>query len=310
MKRIIICFFLIVWFECIHAVTLVYNLKVRRVFNMPEVLERMKNKSVFSAVPIFAARDSHIVNERTNVDTCENRKAGGSLFNIRYIPSKHWWGEITTGVIVDSATFNGTDTFHASRTGVDDIVFAGGYRHFIGKKWQFVGYGLMGLPTKRDLNLQDRFGPLVGTRLYNVGFGLEGSYSFINKPERSLAAVVQQRFIHGFTREWSPVLPQGSKLQPGNVTDLLFTLQYRERRTIVEGGYNATFYTNQATIYPTETRDVGSFIRHSVFASVSHIIRDGLWNKPLVLGLGCNINKTKQFDAKSMTAWLYGAIVF
>ncbi len=207
---------------------MVYNLKVRRVFNIAPLLERMKSRWPVTAVPIFFTRSRHIVEERTDLDTCEKRRAGGSLFNVRYVASKHWWAEATTGIAKDHGKFSGTDTFHASRVGLDDIVVSGGYRHFICKKGQAVVYGLAGFPTRRKVELSDRHGPLVGSRVYNVGFGLEGSYSFISELKRSCAAIVQSRFIHGFNRSWFPILPKDAKIQPGNFTDLLFTLQFRE----------------------------------------------------------------------------------
>ena len=293
-----------------YAVTLVYNLKVRRIFAIAPVLKRMKSRVLLSAVPIFFARSSHLIDARTNLDACEKRRAGGSLFNLRYVPSKHWWLEATTGIETDHATFTGTDEFHASRVGVDDIVLAGGYRHFIGKKGQAVAYGLVGFPTRRKLQLCDRYGPLVGTRLFAIGFGLEGSYSFLSELRRSFAAIIQSRFIHGFNRDWFPVLPAGSKIQPGNFTDLLVTLQFREKRTIVETGYNFTIFSNQAVILPTQTIKTDTFIRHSLYATLSHAVLKGPFNKTIVFGAGCNGSFSKEFDTRTIAGWIYCTLVF
>ena len=293
-----------------NAITLVYNLKVRRIFAIEPVLERMKSRWIFSAVPIFFSRKRHIVDSRTNLDAFEKRTAGASLLNLRYVPSKHWWFEVTTGIETDHGTFTGSDPFRASRVGIDDIVFSGGYRHFIGKKGQVVGYGLVGFPTRRKVTLQDRYGPLVGTRLHAVGLGIEGSYSFFSEIRRSCAAIIQGRFIHGFNRSWFPVLPKGAEIQPGNGTDLLFTLQFRERRTIIEAGYNATFFTNQALLLPTQTITTNTFVRHSGYATVSHAIPKGLFGKPFIFGTGCNMSHSKKFDTRTITAWVYFSLVF
>ncbi len=59
-----------------YAVTLVYNLKVRRIFAIAPVLKRMKSRVLLSAVPIFFARSSHLIDARTNLDACEKRRAG------------------------------------------------------------------------------------------------------------------------------------------------------------------------------------------------------------------------------------------
>ena len=292
------------------AVTLVYNLKVRRVFNIEPVLERMKKRLPISVVPIFFTRSRHIVETRTALDTCEKRRAGGALFNLRYIPTKNWWLELTTGLETDHGTFEGTDTFHASRTGFDDIVFSAGYRHFIGKKLQVVAYGLAGLPTRRKITLEDRHGPLVGTRLFNLGLGGEASYSFLSSLARSFSAILQTRFIHGFNRSWDPILPKGSDIQPGNATDILFTFQFREKRTIVETGYNVTFFTNQAIILPTEKIEASTAIRHSWYATATHAIFQGPFGKPFLFGAGLNMSRSKTFDTKNLTAWIHGTIVF
>lgn len=296
----------------LYAVTLVYNLRVRRTFSAPQVLEHLKKpRTIFSLVPIYFSRASHITEERTMLDTCETRRAGGSLLNMRYVPSKYWWLEVTTGIETDQAQYKGTDTFNASRSGFDDIVGSGGYRFFFGKHCQVVGYGLVGLPTTRKITRCDRLGPLLGTRVYNLGFGFEGSYSFIDEIKTSLSCIAQYRLIHGFNRDWFPILPEGSTIQPGNVSDVLLTIQYRKRRTLVEGGYNATIFTNQAAIVPTLGKiKTDPFVRNGGYISISHGWFKAFFDKPFICGVGCNFNHTKRFDAKTTTVWAYGAIVF
>jgi hypothetical protein len=293
-----------------YAVTLVYNLKVRRVFTIAPLLERMKRKWLVTAVPIIFSRKSHIVEEPTHLDVHEKRITSGSLCNVRYVLSKHWWVEATTGIEVDHGSYKGSNPLHAYKVGLDDIVFTGGYRHFFREKWQLVGYGLVGIPVRRCVDLDDRFGPFVGSRFYNIGIGLEGSYSFMSQLKRSCAAIVQYRLIHGFNRRWFPILPNDAKIQPGNITDILCTLQYRERRTIVEAGYNLTFYSNQALLLATEKIKSDTFLRHSGYATISHALLEGPFGKSLVFGAGFNISHSQKFDARTITGWLYGTIVF
>ncbi len=294
----------------LKGVTLVYNLKVRRVFTIAAVLERMKSRLLFSAVPLFFTRSRDLIDTRIGLKGREKRRAGGSLLNMRYIPSKHWWLEVTTAIETDHATFTGTDPFHASRVGLDDFVFSAGYRHFIGKRCQLVGYGLVGIPTRRKVTLEDRHTPLVGTRFYNLGFGVEGSYSFISELRRSFAAIIQARFIHGFNREWFPILPKDARIQPGNGTDLLFSFQFRKRRTIVETGYNLTIFSQQAVILPTETIDADTLVRHSGYLSLSHALLKGLFNKPFIFGAGFNVSRTHTLDIRTFTGWIHFSIVF
>ena len=308
-ERVVGFLFLLLISGGLKSVTLVYNLKVRRVFTIAAVLERMKSRLLFSAVPLFFTRSRDLIDTRTGLQGREKRRAGGSLLNMRYIPSKHWWLEVTTAIETDHATFTGTDPFHASRVGLDDFVFSAGYRHFIGR-CQLVGYGLVGLPSRRKVTLEDRHTPLVGTRFYNLGFGVEGSYSFISELRRSFAAIIQARFIHGFNREWFPILPKDARIQPGNGTDFLFSFQWRRRRTIVETGYNLTIFSQQAVILPTETIDADTLVRHSGYLSLSHAIPKGLFDKPFIFGAGFNVSRARILDVRTFTGWVHFSIVF
>lgn len=309
--RSVLIFLMCLQAPYVSAVTLVYNLRVRRIFAIPAILERLKSRKIISVVPLFYSRKSHLVDGRISLDAREKRHAGGALLDFRYTPSKYSWLEVTTGLETDHASFVGTDTFHASRAGFDDVVFSAGYRHFWGKRCQLIGYGLVGLPTKRKITRCDRFGPLLGTRLYSIGFGAEASYSFMSKLRRSCAGIAQYRLIHGFDRDWFPILPEGSKIQPGNVSDVLLTLQYRERQTILEAGYNATIFTHQATISPSmQKTKIKNTVRHGGFFSLSHGWFKGLLGKPFICGAGCNISHSKVFDAKTVTGWIYGTIIF
>lgn len=292
------------------AVTLVYNLKVRRMFALQFVLTKMKPRIVWSTIPILFARKSHNVNTQTNVDVHEKRKAGGALFNIRYVPSKKWWVELSTGLETDQVHVTGSDSLHASRFGADDVLLSGGYRHFLSKKGQLAGYGLVGVPVKRTLSLKDRHGPLVGTRIHSLGLGAEGSYRFYGHPYHSCTAILQGRFIHGFNRSWFPILPRGSTIQPGNRTDVLFALQFREQKTVYEAGYNATLFSNQARHLPTTTTKIDNFVRHSGYASVLHAVSKGFFNKPLVVGAGFNIGHITKPHVNTVTFWVNISLVF
>lgn len=305
--RIVFCLLIV---QTNFPVSLVYNLRVRRVFNVPRVIEQKKPRYLLQSVPIVFTRKSTVTSASTMLETFEKRRAGGSLFNFRFIPNRNWFAEATTGIEKDSGSFTGNDPFCAARTGFDDLVLAGGYRHFIGKKGQLVGYGLVGLPTRRKITADDRQGPLVGTRVYNIGVGAEGSYAFISELRRSFAAIMQVRFIHGFNREWEAISGPGSELQPGNSVDSLFTLQYRNRRTVYEAGYDLTTFFGQAIILPTEKRSADTLIRHSVYASMSHIVFNGPFDKPLVYGTGVSISRSKKLDVRTITAWVHAGIVF
>jgi len=304
--------FLAIHIPPIHSLTLVYNMRIRRAFNIPPGLLDSRKLVILSAVPIYFGRRSHIVTTQPTVDVHENRNIVGSVFNARYLPSRNWWAEVTTGLENDHCSFEGSDSFSASRTGVDDFVFTGGYRHFIGDRTQLVIYGLAGLPAGRTVRLDDRYGPLVGSRFYGAGFGTEASYAFIENKNQALSGIIQQRFVHFFSRGWFPVLPPCDTIVPGNFTDLLVTLQYRNHTTLYELGFNATFLTNQAVITPITTIATDSFTRYAGYINILYPIARTLKppRKPIVLSGGLNASGTKQFHTKTYSVWLGVTVVF
>jgi hypothetical protein len=295
----------------VHAVTLVYNLRIRRAFNFESLPEQTRTRWPLSVVPIFYARSSHgLIDVQNNTTVDEKRRVGAALVNLRCVPNKHWFFEGTTAIENEHANFKGIHGFNASRTGLDDLVFSGGYRYFAGDNVQLVGYGLAGFPLGRKIDECDKFTPLVGTRLYTLGLGGEISYSFVSERSHSCAAIFQGRFLHSFNRSWFPILPEGSKIQPGNVSDLFFILQTRYHLTVFELGYDLTLFTNQAIILPTQTIDAKTLARHSAEASVTHAWLETPLGKPCVLGLGVSASHSKKFDSNVVTIWLNGTIVF
>ncbi len=294
----------------INGVTLVYNMRVRNILSLPRILERYKNKLITSVVPLYYHRSSKLFNATIGLDGRETRNVGGAILDLHYAPDKNWWFEATTAVAIDHGVFTGTDSFKASRGGLDDFVLSTGYRHFWGSCCQFVAYGLAGFPTKTKVDLIDRHTPLLGTRLFSLGVGGEASYSFINKNKRSLNAVGQIRVIHGFNRKYDPVLPSSSSIQPGNVTDLLFTLQYRERKTFFEVGYNPTFFSNAGIVSPVGTIKADTIIRHGGYFSLSHAFLPGLFNKTNLVGLGISANHASQIDSTVITTYAFLSIAF
>lgn len=303
-------FFLLVASSFVHAVSLVYNLRVRRIFTIPIVISNMKARTLATSVPIVFYRTSDILEDSSTQKIFEKRRTAGSLINVRYVPSTNWWAELSTAILADHAKFCGGQSFQASRYGFDDIVATGGYRHFVGDKIQLVGYGLVGLPTKRAVSRLDRFGPLVGTRLYNVGAGVEASYSLVNELKRSCALIVQGRIIHGLNREWFPILPRDAQLVPGNVSDLLCTVQARHKKTVLELGYDATIFSQQAIKLPMQTEKSDTFVRHSGYLIAYYGKFRGFFNKPTIIGLGANVSFSKRFNAKTVSGWLFCTQVF
>lgn len=297
-----------------HALTLVYNIKTRRSFGIraDQIQLKKKLKGVaITVVPIIYARNRHVIDDRLKVNVCEHRINGGMLLDLRYMPSKSWWLEATTGIEREWVKARGTSNFNAARTGCDDIVLSGGYNMFPTKNFEIVTYILGGLPTRRKVTLIEQLGTLVGTRFFALGAGAEFSYSFINELKRSFIGLVQVRFLHFFNRKFFPILPCDATIQPGNTTDILITLQYREKKNVIEAGYNATFFTNLAVHLATGTVSDTNFLRNSMYITYARLTKEiPLLKIPGVLGAGLNIGRSKKFDTKIASGWIYMTIIF
>lgn len=300
--------------QSMSCTSLVYNLKIRRVFSGFGTLVTYGSKIkhpiwLASAVPIFYHRTGYFVNERFGTDIREKRFGGGAIFNVRYIASRSWWAEGTTAVQKETVRARGTANFSASRTGLDDIIFSAGYNAFPSEESQVTIYGLAGFPTRTRVTAQEAQDRLVGTRFYGLGGGLEGSYSFITTQEKMLAGILQVRTIYFFPRCWEPIIP--GRIHPGFVTDLLLSLRYRTGLTAIEGGYNPSFATGQALILPTETIRSRPAVRHGCFASVMHLTeRLRFFDKPVAVGTGIIVNRLGRFDATSVSWWGNITVIF
>lgn len=302
-----------IYCESIHAITLVYNMKIRRAFDLSTSLgESSKPLWIATVLPIIYKRDRHIVNETLQLDVCEKRLSGGALLNLRFIPERAWWLELSTGIEKEHVESHGSVGLKASRAGFDDVLLTAGHNFFLSDRMQFVIYGLGGVPTRRKVTTQDAQDTLVGTRFYGAAAGWEFSYNFLHKqPKRACIGIIQNRFLHFFNRSWAPLLPCDAKIQPGNVTDILFTLHYRERASIFEIGYNPTIFTNQAVLLKTGPVKSDTFVRQGMFANVSHMWRCvPVLNMPFLLGTGVNISRAKRYDTKIFSCWLNFTTLF
>ncbi len=99
----------------------------------------------------------------------------GAIFNARFFAPHYWWLEFTTGIEHQKDKIRGTQNFNISRTGLDDIVVAGGKNFlFHDETGQIALYGITGFPTQWQVTAQENFDPLVGTRF--LASGLEQNF--------------------------------------------------------------------------------------------------------------------------------------
>lgn len=318
MKKYII--FILLTFE-ILPISLVYNLKTRRIFTLggSAVLQNQKDSRVlFTAVPILYKRESHIETEildanlnKIFVDICEKRKISGSVFNLRYIYKRKFWAEFTTGYEKEHAITKGTINLDKSVKSFDDLVFSTGYNVFPTKKDQVTGYVIGGIPTTKSVTTDERFDTFVGTRFYGLGFGLEYAHAFVDRLEKSFAVIAQTRFLHFFKRGWAPILPCSATIDPGNVTDFLIAAQYRKMKNIIEVGYDTTFFTNQAIYLKSGALPNESASRQSFYMNFAHFCkRVPLIPNQMLVGGGFYRAYTKRYNTKTASYWLNFTVIF
>ena len=301
----------------VAATTLVYGMRVHRLFIQTALLEKIlpnqvekKCQSIFSAVPIGQRRKRHFPDIIKNLEQFDKRLIGGSLFNLRCIIKKKWWLELTTGLLSESACESGANNFKATRTGFDDLLVAAGRNWYPDDKAQIVVQALVGFPTKRSVTLSDTFGPLVGTRLFSLGCGAEYSYAIKSTIEKSIIGIAQFRYLHFFNRNWFPILPCKATLIPGETVDFLFALRYRKNLHAFELGYNPTIFINQAVLLNQVKTKVGTFVSNGVYINYSQFCkRVRFGKKPTIFGCGISASKSKQFNSKTVAAWISVSIV-
>lgn len=312
MKKIIASVLFLSCVTDLSAVTLVYSMKIRRSFEAHKFLPTTQDTFfLLTALPIFYARSRHLT-PAPQIAINEKTRVVGSVFNARYVTASHWWAEVTTALENQTSCYTGSETFKASKTDLDDIVVSVGKNFFFNDSHgQIAAYGIAGFPTKNKITLAERYDGLVGTPFFTIGAGGECSYSFIKELKRSLTGIMQLRFLHSFNRCYFPVLPRNARIQPGNVTDFFVIMQYRQKKNIVEVGYNPTFFTNQAILLPDEIRRNQNVVRHSFYFNMSHLFKESLLlKKPGVVSTGFNISRADFADTKIAVWWVGLTLLF
>lgn len=312
MKKLLIKILLLLLSVNIDAVTLVYNLKIRRAVDANAFINKDDGVSwLVTALPIVYARKRHIVDTSIDQNICEKSLNAGAIFNIRGITPDHWWIELTTGLENQTVKNSGTINNHMSRTGLDDIVLTAGKNFIVSDRTQLVGYGLAGFPTRTKISLCEALSPLVGSRFFGLGVGGEASYAFMKSLKRAFIGVLEARFVHFFNRKWFPVFPCDSQIEPGNLTDVFLLLRYREKMDVFEMGYNATFFTQQATLLHGIRVDAPNFLRNSLYLNYLHVFKKSLFLKrPGAIGTGLNIGRAKFLDTKIISGWVNFTLLF
>lgn len=303
------------------AITLVYNLKIRRAFGVglegPAVQALEQDKWVISVLPIYYQRKRHIVETVQKIDVQDQHKVSEVLLNLRYVPNKLWWAEFSTGLGKETANTFGTLNQRASdviytRKGLDDLVFSAGVNAYPAKNWAIVMYGLGGIPADRKLSKLDLFDTLLGTRCYALGAGYEISYAFFNDLERALTIFFQNRLIHFFGRDGYPALSsKQSEIHLGNVTDFLLALRYRSQRNIYEAGFNVTVFSQAYLKLHPGYLATKTFARESAYISFTHICSCfPLFTHPVLLGVGGDVTRSAFYDMHALAVWFNFSTTF
>ena len=289
----------------IYSVSIVYTMKLQRIFFAEGSTEKENNISSTSltALPLLYFRDKHIIESRLlkNPDNSldkkfyEKRKAQACIVDFRHITPSASWINVTTGVIRDQSNMKGSSVFKKKKYGLDDILLTLGTTKKYNEKCEMVYYGLAGFPAKRRVSRYDEFDPLVGTRFFGTGAGLEFSYTPLHNDEQTCIFLINNRFVHFYKRGWSPILSSEDKIVPGNITDILCALYTRHKKTVFEIGYNPTFFTNHGVELPSKNIAGAFYTRHAGYMLLSH----GSF------GIGTSRAYEKIVSAHAQTYWFY-----
>lgn len=299
--------FLLIICRCSYglATSIVYDMKIRRLFNIESMLERHKGRLwIPTVIPIVFESKRRFIDEQTDLDLKQRRLITGSEFNIRYLPSKYWWYELTAGLQKEKLKARGTFTINESRIGFDDIVYSAGRQFYPANRTQLVFYIIGGFPTRLKVEPFEEMGALVGTRFFSFGGGSEASYQFYQKENDYAAIVFQNRFIHFFKRDWKTLTGVDATLKPANQTDLLFAFRSSIKNNFVDIGYNATFSTNEVQRTVNRVMEPPAIVRNAFFATIARIIPIWPMGNSFLTGAGFSIARAKTFKTRTIAGWL------
>ena len=129
----------------------------------------------------------------------------GAIFNARFFAPHYWWLEFTTGIEHQKDKIRGTQNFNISRTGLDDIVVAGG-KNFLFHDETGANCALRhhGIPYAVAGNSPRKFWSISWYPFFGLGAGAELSYSFIRSLKQALNGILQVRAVHFFWPEMAP----------------------------------------------------------------------------------------------------------
>jgi hypothetical protein len=159
-----------------------------------------------------------------------------------------------------------------SRTQFDDVLLTAGYGHEFSKDTKMTFEGLLGIPTHRDLSLEN---PQFGTGHCGLGAQIDASHVYYRIFGARQILLGAARFIHFFPRTvFYRAADQTTQYRYdiGNLLDLFLTFNSRWPQHRIEVGYNPTF-SFKASIRP-HLDDVGTkadYIRSSVFATYQYV---------------------------------------
>ena len=294
--------FIIFYTQLLSPFSLIYNMKVRRSLSTASLVSHPTAGMLdLNAIPIFAHEKIYLTSDNLRNKESQNpvfieqqRNNEGALLNINYHPLKNWWVEAGTEVAHEAYSNTGTSHAKNKRTGCDDIVFTSGYDYTYKHTFGITAYGLAGVPTLRKITQCDMYGPVLGTRLFSTGAGLEFAYLPFKSPDNTVLLLFQARCIHFYTRHWAPVLPCDDKLAPGNQTDLLWAINYKHKKMVYEAGYNLTLHTNQAVITPQETTKGSHYTYNGYYAIVSRPLQT---EQPILCSAGAILAHSNYLNA-------------
>ncbi len=230
--------------------SLVYNLRVTETISLQKINE--ESDKPFTISSLFFDQF------RKRLDNTKERVLAG-LQTFIYSPENYYFRvDFAAGNVMSKK-----NSCQFSRTQTDDILFTAGYGYKINDYNSVTFSGLFGLPTHKDLVLENiQFG------YAHIGLGaqIDGTLIYTSNKKSLLRPAI--RFIHFFQRS-ARYKEKCFKFVLGNLVDLFIANHTNFGKHGFEFGYDASFFFG-AKIHPYFKDATDSYIFSTFYASYDY----------------------------------------
>ncbi len=238
------------------AASIVYNIKVAETTKR-SATDEVNNFPSFATLTIFDQYRKKYSGDRHRID--------GAMATYMYLFG-HAYARVDFA-FANTVQKNPLCSF--SRVETDDLLFSAGYGFIIDNRKRVTLSGLFGIPTHKNLSLQEF---QFGYAHFALGAQLDGAFTYSDNGIHAFMSAV--RFIQFFERKSCvpiDILCESFKFTPGNLTDIFISHRSKWGHHRIEIGYDLSLFLN-AKICPTLEDAVArsNYVRSGFFATYKH----------------------------------------